>query len=78
MDLSTLEKNIKETRYHSREEFFTDANLIVSNCRKFNGDASSLTTTAIKLIDVAHSTLDEVAETIQAIEESIQQYVLFA
>ncbi len=73
MDLSTLEKNIKETRYHNREEFFADANLIISNCRQFNGDASPLTSTAIKLIEVAHSTLDEVAETIESIEENIRQ-----
>lgn len=73
MDLSTLEKLIKENRYHSREEFFADANLILSNCRLFNGDGSTLTHVARKMLDIAHSTLDGMVETIETIEENIRQ-----
>lgn len=73
MDLSTLEKLIKDNRYHSREEFFNDADLILSNCRQYNGDESVLTKIARKMLDVAHSTLDEMAETIETIEENIRQ-----
>ncbi|CUT98613.1 transcription initiation factor TFIID subunit 1 [Echinococcus multilocularis] len=73
MDLSTLEKLIKDNRYHSREEFFNDADLIFSNCRQYNGDESVLTRIARKMLDVAHSTLDEMAETIETIEENIRQ-----
>ncbi|KAL5968160.1 Transcription initiation factor TFIID subunit 1 [Taenia solium] len=73
MDLSTLEKLIKDNRYHSREEFFNDADLILSNCRQYNGDESVLTRIARKMLDVAHSTLDEVADTIETIEENIRQ-----
>ncbi|VDD79558.1 unnamed protein product [Mesocestoides corti] len=73
MDLSTLEKLIKENRYHSREEFFADADLILSNCRRYNGDESVLTKIAHKMLDVAHSTLNEVEDTIETIEENIRQ-----
>ncbi|KAL5109890.1 Transcription initiation factor TFIID subunit 1 [Taenia crassiceps] len=73
MDLSTLEKLIKDNRYHSREEFFNDADLILSNCRQYNGDESVLTRIARKMLDVARSTLDEMAETIETIEENIRQ-----
>uniref|UniRef100_A0A0R3X8A0 Bromo domain-containing protein n=1 Tax=Hydatigena taeniaeformis TaxID=6205 RepID=A0A0R3X8A0_HYDTA len=73
MDLSTLEKLIKDNRYHSREEFFNDADLILSNCRQYNGDESVLTGIARKMLDVARCTLDEMAETIETIEENIRQ-----
>ncbi|VDQ04462.1 unnamed protein product [Trichobilharzia regenti] len=53
MDLSTLEKLVKENRFHSREEFFERTELILSNCITFNGTESPLTEIAQKMLQAA-------------------------
>ncbi|VDN09713.1 unnamed protein product [Dibothriocephalus latus] len=72
MDLSTLERLVKEHRYHSREEFFADADLLLQNCIKYNGQESVLTKIATKMLSTAHTQLEADAETLETIEENIR------
>ncbi|VEL37750.1 unnamed protein product [Protopolystoma xenopodis] len=74
LDLSTLERLVKENRYHSRDEFFVDADLLVSNCIAFNGADSPLTTVATRMLDAAHSRLKESKETLDTIEANIKRF----
>lgn len=73
MDLSTLERLLKENRYHNREEFYADAELLLTNCTTFNGPESVLTKIAQKMLDAARIELETVAETLDTVEENIQQ-----
>nr|VZI42241.1 unnamed protein product [Spirometra erinaceieuropaei] len=73
MDLSTLERLVKEHRYHSREEFFADADLLLQNCIKYNGQESVLTKIATKMLSTAHAQLEADADTLETIEENIRQ-----
>ena len=43
MDLKTLEENLKANKYPTVDAFVTDFNLIVENCRTFNGPDHSIT-----------------------------------
>ena len=43
MDLKTLEENLKANKYPSVDAFVADFNLIVENCRTFNGPDHSIT-----------------------------------
>ncbi|VDL96352.1 unnamed protein product [Schistocephalus solidus] len=73
MDLSTLERLVKEHRYHSREEFFADADLLLQNCIKYNGQESVLTKIATKMLSTARAQLEADADTLETIEENIRQ-----
>lgn len=72
MDLSTLYKNAKENRYHSQEQFLKHVQLIVGNCEKYNGPASSLTRTAHRLMDVCKQAMKEQEEMLRQLEENIR------
>lgn len=37
MDLQTIRENLRQKRYHSREEFIADVNQIVENSTIYNG-----------------------------------------
>ncbi|MCJ1274788.1 hypothetical protein MMC21_002586 [Puttea exsequens] len=43
MDLKTLEENLRAGKYSSVDSFATDFNLIVDNCKAFNGPEHSVT-----------------------------------
>ncbi|KAK5174943.1 transcription initiation at TATA-containing promoter protein [Saxophila tyrrhenica] len=43
MDLSTLETNLKKGEYNSVQAFADDFDMIISNTRRFNGDAHAVT-----------------------------------
>ena len=72
MDLSTLQKNALEKQYRSREQFLNDVELIVTNCQQYNGMASLLTQTAVKLFEVCKQALEEQEETLQNIEDNLR------
>ncbi|CAH8517039.1 unnamed protein product [Heterobilharzia americana] len=72
MDLSTLEKLVKENRFHSREEFFVQTELILSNCITFNGHESPLTDIAQKMLQAARTRLEQDKETLDTIEANIR------
>lgn len=73
MDLSTLERLVKENRFRSRDEFFVQLDLILANCIEFNGTESPLTEIARKMLDAAKSSLDQNRETLITIESNIQR-----
>lgn len=37
MDLQTIRENLRQKKYHSREEFLADVNQIVENSALYNG-----------------------------------------
>ncbi|KAH8881195.1 hypothetical protein GQ53DRAFT_516532 [Thozetella sp. PMI_491] len=49
MDIQTMTHKLKDGEYGSAKEFEKDFNLIISNCRTFNGEASPYTQSALKL-----------------------------
>lgn len=77
MDLSTLEKLVKENRFRSREEFFVQIELILSNCITFNGNESPLTEIAQKMLQAARTRLEQDKETLDTIEANIRRSVGF-
>ena len=79
MDLKTLEDKLKANKYTSLDAFVTDFNLIVENCRTFNGPDHSVTKLANEMQkafekqyekipgpDVAEPTADKKKKTIVA------------
>jgi hypothetical protein len=44
MDFGTIEKNLKNKVYHSAEEFYSDVQLVFSNCYNFNPEGSVVNT----------------------------------
>ncbi|KAH8877599.1 Transcription initiation factor TFIID subunit 1-like [Schistosoma japonicum] len=72
MDLSTLEKLVKENRFRSRDEFFVQIELILSNCVTFNGSESPLTVIAQKMLQAARTRLEQDKETLDSIEANIR------
>merc|ERR1712176_1213212 len=46
MDLETMTNKLKSHKYHSREEFIKDMNLIYHNSLTFNGENSEFTAKA--------------------------------
>ncbi|VDP79908.1 unnamed protein product [Echinostoma caproni] len=72
MDLSTLEKLVKENRFRSRVEFLTQVDLILSNCIQFNGPESPLSEIAKNLVEAARARLEQDAEMLDTIEANIR------
>ncbi|ELU04183.1 hypothetical protein CAPTEDRAFT_225982 [Capitella teleta] len=71
MDLSSLSKNVKAFKYHSREEFLNDVDLIFLNSSQYNGKDSAFTKTASVISQVAKDNiLDD--EALIALEENIK------
>ena len=51
MDLRTLEENLRAEKYSTVDALASDFNLIVQNCRKFNGEQHLVTQDAFKIRD---------------------------
>lgn len=49
MDLGTMERKLKESQYATVQDFVNDFELIVNNCRTFNGDQHQVTTAAMSM-----------------------------
>ncbi|KAG5445975.1 Transcription initiation factor TFIID subunit 1 [Clonorchis sinensis] len=75
MDLSTLEKMVKENRFRSRQEFFAQAELIYSNCVIFNGQESPLTEIAKAMLAAGRARLEQDVETLDTIEFNIRKHM---
>ena len=71
IDLSTMLKKVKEHRYQTRVEFEADIELMAANCEQFNGPNSSLTQTAIRLMEICRTAIDEQADTVRQLEENV-------
>ncbi|GAB0087540.1 Transcription initiation factor TFIID subunit [Sergentomyia squamirostris] len=73
MDLETISKKISAHKYHSREEFLQDIELIAKNCEQYNGSESSFTKQAKMILECARSALDEFGEHCAHLEGNIAQ-----
>lgn len=49
MDISTIEKKINANAYHDVDELIADFNLMVANCKKFNGELLSISKMATNI-----------------------------
>ncbi len=58
MDLSTIDKNLKEGKYEKMSAFEADVKLISSNCLIYNDPTSDIANYAIKLEEAFYSILD--------------------
>lgn len=71
MDLETILKKIKAQKYHSRQEFLGDIELIVQNCEQYNGLEHQLTMQAKSLLGEAQQSVNELGEHISQLEANI-------
>ena len=55
-----LWQNVQAHKYHTREQFMEDVELIYVNCLSYNGPDSNFTQTARKLMEVCRDSINEV------------------
>ncbi|XP_067663597.1 transcription initiation factor TFIID subunit 1-like isoform X1 [Haliotis asinina] len=70
MDLKSLLHNAQTHKYHTREAFMEDVELIYTNSMAYNGADSPFTATARKLMTICKEALDE-EEHLQQLENDI-------
>lgn len=62
-------------KYHSREEFLRDIQLLVDNCRAYNGPNSQFTRQAETILSVTKVSLEQVSvKSAQYIEPLLLEY----
>ncbi|XP_026472569.1 transcription initiation factor TFIID subunit 1 [Ctenocephalides felis] len=71
MDLQTIRENLRQKKYHSREEFLADVNQIVENSALYNGSKTSLTVAAQRLLARCVERLGEKEERLMRLEKAI-------
>lgn len=71
MDLQTMRENIRQKRYHSREEFLADLNQIVENSTLYNGARSSFTIAAQRMLQTCFEQLSEKEDKLMRLEKAI-------
>ncbi|TMW43172.1 hypothetical protein DOY81_011743 [Sarcophaga bullata] len=71
MDLQTMRDNIRQKRYHSREEFLADLNQIVENSTLYNGANSSFTNAAQRMLKSCFDLLAEKEDKLMRLEKAI-------
>uniref|UniRef100_T1IVK3 Transcription initiation factor TFIID subunit 1 n=1 Tax=Strigamia maritima TaxID=126957 RepID=T1IVK3_STRMM len=71
MDLQTIRENLRQLKYHSREEFLSDVHQIVENSTIYNGAVSVLTLTAQKMLDLCLQRFAEKEESLMRLEKAI-------
>ena len=59
-DVCVCAQNAESHRYHSRDDFLEDVELIYTNCLSYNGPDSSITATARRLMETCKDGLIEV------------------
>lgn len=72
MDLDSIVKNIKAHKYHSREEFFHDVELLHRNSMQFNGADSQFTQKAKEIVQACRTALDEHDSQLSPLEQAIK------
>ncbi|KAI8497343.1 Protein kinase C-binding protein 1 [Branchiostoma belcheri] len=60
MDLSTLERNIKKSKYGCTQAFIADTKWILHNCIIFNGSNNKLTTSARMIVRICEHEMYEI------------------
>jgi len=73
MDLETISRKISSHKYHSRQEFITDMELIFQNSLAFNGENSEFTLKARVIVDTVLDTLVPFAEHCEGLEANIKE-----
>lgn len=71
IDLETIATNAKEHRYHSRQQFMDDLQLMYENSLKFNGPENPITKKGLELIEVAKQCMEEHDEKLNELEAAI-------
>ncbi|XP_037823798.1 transcription initiation factor TFIID subunit 1 isoform X1 [Lucilia sericata] len=71
MDLQSMRDNIRQKRYHSREEFLADLNQIVENSTLYNGPNSSFTNAAQRMLKSCFDLLAEKEDKLMRLEKAI-------
>jgi hypothetical protein len=62
MDLSTVEKNIKDNEYSNKEQVFEDLNLIWKNCKIYNLENSQIYRSAVEMEKKTKILIEEMNE----------------
>ncbi|XP_052759562.1 transcription initiation factor TFIID subunit 1 isoform X2 [Galleria mellonella] len=71
IDMETMGKRIQAHKYHSREEFLRDIQLLVDNCRAYNGPNSQFTRQAEEILRVTQEALEQFGENVSQLEANI-------
>ncbi|KAG8039641.1 hypothetical protein G9C98_000370 [Cotesia typhae] len=71
MDLETIGKKIEANKYHNRNEFLRDVELILENCAQFNSFESPFTRQAEALVQACKEMLDGYSSYLTALENKI-------
>ncbi|CAH0750822.1 unnamed protein product [Diatraea saccharalis] len=71
IDMETMNKKILAHKYHSRDEFLRDIQLLVDNCRAYNGINSQFTRQAEAILKVTQDALEQFGENVGQLEANI-------
>ncbi|XP_068631569.1 transcription initiation factor TFIID subunit 1 [Battus philenor] len=73
IDMETMGKKIQAHKYHSREDFLKDVQLLVDNCRAYNGVNSQFTRQAETILKVTRESLEQFGEHVSQLEANISK-----
>ncbi|GBP21203.1 Transcription initiation factor TFIID subunit 1 [Eumeta japonica] len=71
IDMETIGKKIQAHKYHSRADFLRDIQLLVDNCRAYNGPGSQFTRQAEAILAATKEALDQFGEHVTQLEANI-------
>ncbi|XP_026724959.1 transcription initiation factor TFIID subunit 1 isoform X4 [Trichoplusia ni] len=71
IDMETMGKKIQAHKYHSRNEFLRDIQLLVDNCRAYNGPNSQFTRQAEIILKITQESLEQFGEHVSQLEANI-------
>ncbi|CAB3224233.1 unnamed protein product [Arctia plantaginis] len=71
IDMETMGKKIQAHKYHSRNDFLRDIQLLVDNCRAYNGPNSQFTRQAEAILKVTQDSLEQFGEHVSQLEANI-------
>ncbi|XP_055958756.1 transcription initiation factor TFIID subunit 1 isoform X2 [Patella vulgata] len=72
MDFATLAKNCERHKYHNRDEFIEDVELIYTNSLTYNGANSTFTAAGRKIVEIAKNNIQESDDHINSLETAIR------
>ncbi|XP_047024271.1 transcription initiation factor TFIID subunit 1 isoform X5 [Helicoverpa zea] len=73
IDMETMGKKIQAHKYHSRNDFLRDIQLLVDNCRAYNGPNSQFTRQAEIILKVTQESLEQFGEHVSQLEANISR-----
>nr|XP_018902266.1 PREDICTED: transcription initiation factor TFIID subunit 1-like [Bemisia tabaci] len=73
IDLETISKKVNAHKYHSRQEFLHDIELILENCILYNGKDSSFTQQAEQLVSITKEALGSYGDNLSQLEANINK-----